>query len=59
MIIHYAISTVLHLACGERMFKKKKCPTCGTIKSGPTLDTTFNKRRVTCKNCQRTKVYKS
>lgn len=59
MSIHYAVKIITDLACGVKMFKKKKCPTCGVVKHGPSLDATFNKRKVTCGNCRKTKVFRS
>ena len=57
--VHYAIDTIIKLACGTEMFRKHKCPKCGVIKSGPSLRATFTKQKVTCGNCKRTKVFKS
>lgn len=57
--VHYAARIITDLACGVKMFKKKKCPACGVIKSGPFLPSTFTKREVTCGNCKKTKVFRS
>lgn len=56
--VHYAVRIVTDLACGVEMFKKHKCPTCGAVRSGPSLPSTFRKRDVTCENCKRTKIFK-
>ena len=56
--VHYAVRIITDLACGVQMFKKKKCPTCGVVRSGPSLEATFSKRNVTCGNCKRTNIFR-
>ena len=49
--VHYAYSFITDVACG--------IPFSSKIDPHVFLWTTFNKRKVTCKNCRKTEIFKS
>lgn len=57
MKIHYATTTIVTIACGKDALHEKICFYCKSIIKFHFLETTFNKKKVTCKNCLRTKIY--
>jgi len=56
--VHYAYEFICNVACSAHI--KTTCLCCGSpLPNKKFLDTTFNKRRTTCKNCRKTKRYKA
>lgn len=51
--VHYASGFIINVACGMAFHYPV------TITNDRFLKTTFNKRKVTCKQCRKTKIYKS
>lgn len=59
MKVHYAVDIIVNAACGIAFCNERKCPQCKSLLCTIPIETTFNKSKVTCKNCKRTKVFKN
>ena len=59
--VHYGVKVIVDIACGiDAIFYNKRRAKCHlTLSMMIFRPATFNKRKVTCKRCRKTKAFKS